>query len=402
MAGAIRTRERCKCGGKYTVQIIRQMPGMFCSRGCGTAPRYYYIDARSIRRKVPPGTPRPKAVGIVTEDENGHRLDSYFGAARLLDAIRHDYDKNPFAFNAERWRGNNRSRKLKDVWADWKAIVDQTKGYGYRKQVDQIGRLRILPFLGEKIVGRGDMMEITAGDLERVNIALINDQHLAPETRFQAFQRLKECLKFARREKWIGTDDIPEFPKIRRVRIKDIYTASRRVQDDVRAYLPEHFRLAHDFLVDTGCRINEAMGLKKDDLVEGLSRVHIQRGIDPERKEGPPKNGESRMVDISPALFASLKALPALHDAYLWPYKPGLAFNTSDYRKAFTAAKLAAGYPQLTPYGTYRHSVASTVAEESLRESRVAAAKQLGNGVGIVERYIHGEESQVVGIGKGD
>jgi hypothetical protein len=83
---------------------------------CGkhrTAPRKFYIDARSFKN-------RKGAVGYLFRDERGILFDSFLAARRMLEAVRHDYDKDRLKFDSTKWSTIGRkNHNLSDVWEAW-------------------------------------------------------------------------------------------------------------------------------------------------------------------------------------------------------------------------------------------------------------------------------------------
>lgn len=395
MKGSVRTQEKCPvCGGAFTLQIVQNNPGLYCEAGHRTVPRRFYLDCRMFRRHVPRDSEKPPAVGYVFRDERGILLDSYFAAARMLESIRHDYDKDPTKFNALKWSTiGTRSRRFKDVWEKYEETVYRSGARVTHTHTELFGRLHILPVLGDVLLGKDDSMELTPGELRRLDAAL-QEKRLSPQTRISIFAAVRACLSYAKDEKLIGTDDIPKFPKVARSPLKKKYWMTPEVHAQIRDLHTHRVRLLLDVLFETGMRPGEGCGLQKDDILpEG--KIYIQRALDYKRRVGPPKNGKPRYVDISDDLHKALMALPALGEAYLFTTGNGIPYNTGTLSKMYRGHADAAGYPQLSLY-SLRHSTASRIAADVREKSELAASAALGNGQRMAaDHYIH-DGSQLV------
>src|SRR5438093_2277384 len=102
-------------------------------------------------------------------------------------------------------------------------------------------------------------------------------------------------------------------------------------KEDVRAMTREQVRLFFDTadteaalyypllltMYQCGLRIGEALGLHLDDVDLRNAQITVQRTIDDTGKEGRPKSGKSRTVDMSQELVACLKRYKAERAAKL-------------------------------------------------------------------------------------
>ena len=98
MKGKVRTREKCpQCGGEF--KVIEEMD-ILCPK-CQTRPKTFYIwlywsyEGKNKHR--------------IARDRNGHILDSYKRAHRLLESIRKDIDDQTFSITdylPRRWNSS--------------------------------------------------------------------------------------------------------------------------------------------------------------------------------------------------------------------------------------------------------------------------------------------------------
>ena len=149
--------------------------------------------------------------------------------------------------------------------------------------------------------------------------------------------------------------------------------------------MPADTHLLMETYCALGCRPGEACGLKRRDLRDD-GRVTIQRSIDVWGNEKATKTGKERTAGIPAELFARLRALPLLPDAYLFT-RGGAPFNPNRLSHWFRV--VTPDHPQLTLYTFSRHSLATRVKREAEKAGIQEAAKRIGNTPAIArEHYI--------------
>lgn len=391
MKGSVRTKERCPvCGNPFDAilhPLTQDVIDLMCGK-CRTRPRRVFVDARSIRN-------RKGVVGYLFRDERGILFDSFLAAARMLEAVRHDFDKDPLRFDPTRWsRIGRESHKLADVWWAWHSEISKTRSRAYYTRINHFGDRHVLPILGEV-----DVRELTRGQVQELETAMTG-KGLSPSSRRSVLRTLKDALCYARDEKMIGVDDIPKFPAVK-VPHQDRYVADEALQQHIIARMPERVRLMMQVLVATGMRPGEACGLKKRDIRDDR-RIHIQRAIDAWRNERSPKNNRERYTDPLPeGLWNDLRALPVLPEAWLFVNSDGKLFTTGILSQMFKDATRAAGYPQLTLYTATRHSRASRDRREEKDRDVQERALTLGNSPKMVGGHYQQDRSMVLGLGTG-
>jgi integrase len=117
------------------------------------------------------------------------------------------------------------------------------------------------------------------------------------------------------------------------------------------AELPHKWRTLVAFLVGTGCRLDEALMLRWDD-------VDLEHRLVTLRKT---KSGKARRVPIFDSVLTVLKEMKLARDAssYLWPGHKGKRLSQPSIRKPFKAAVIRAGLPKQLRLHDLRHTFAS-------------------------------------------
>lgn len=117
------------------------------------------------------------------------------------------------------------------------------------------------------------------------------------------------------------------------------------------AELPYKWRTLVAFLVGTGCRLDEALRLRWDDVDLDHRLVTLRKT----------KSGKVRRVPIFDSVLPVLKQMRLERggNALLWPSKSGRKSDLSAPRKPFKAAALRAGLPPQLRLHDLRHTFAS-------------------------------------------
>ena len=156
---------------------------------------------------------------------------------------------------------------------------------------------------------------------------------------------------------------------------------------------PLKWRAITYLLIDTGCRRGEAMGLKWEsvDLKSGVLSIERALLYSPARGvyEGPPKNGKSRSVRLSPETIALLNQYRRhqlslrlkngdrwIESGYVFTQDNGDRMNpdsVTDWLNKFSAAN---DLPHIHPHA-FRHTAASTMIANGV--DIVTTANELGH-----------------------
>jgi integrase len=205
----------------------------------------------------------------------------------------------------------NVEASLQQWYDDYKPTFSDS----YAQLAEIIIRLHLVPFFGSM---RLDEVE------ERHILQFVSEKTTRPKNPLKA-ATLKNILSLFRRVMTLAVEreDISRNPcrnlgglltKVSRQQIDEVKHADSWTRDEVRTLLatareedPRFYPFV-SFLVSTGCRRGEALGLKWADVNFENGRIHIRRALVRGRL-GTPKSGRSRFVVISPGLSEVLKAL---------------------------------------------------------------------------------------------
>lgn len=146
-------------------------------------------------------------------------------------------------------------------------------------------------------------------------------------------------------------------------------------------------------LIDTGCRRGEAMGLKWESVDFQNDLISIERALlytaETGIFEGPPKNGESRVVRIAPETAAVLKEWAAVQaqqrkdsgdrwveTGYVFTSETGEPISPDSITQWLNGFAKKSGLPHIHPHA-FRHTVASNMIADGI--DLVTAANELGH-----------------------
>jgi hypothetical protein len=147
MTGKVRTRERCpQCSNPF--KIVEE-EAIYCLT-CNTRPKSFYIFLYHDKGKY-----------RISRDTDGHLLDSYKRAHRLLESIRKEIDDGIFTIanylpkEVERFRG-------KFLFPKWYEVKkSEGRAPSHLREIERYIRLYYVPFFMNK-----DIRKIKAGDTE--------------------------------------------------------------------------------------------------------------------------------------------------------------------------------------------------------------------------------------------
>lgn len=298
-------------------------------------------------------------------------------AAALVAVTRAEAAVLTFGTYAERWLENRR-------------LADRTRGE-YRSLLDN----RILPTFGER-----ELAAITSAEVEAWRKA---QPSTTPTRTAAAVALLRTILGTA--ERWGAVavsparkaDDEPERPR----RAKEIKPATLPQLEALAAAMPEPYRLLVLFLAWNAVRYGEATELRREDIEirtvkakDGtetkLGTIRVERGVvklKGSRKIKDPKSEAGRRTvhcppHLIPMLEHHLEHVAKGGLLFPSPEDPTKHLAHSTFHRWFTAAREAAGRPDLRPHDL-RHTGAvlaaqtgATLAElmSRLGHSTVAAA----------------------------
>jgi integrase len=225
-------------------------------------------------------------------------FDSFLAAKRMLESIRHDYDKDRLKFDPTKWsRLGRKACTLRECAREWQPIVDKTCSRVHAKHVESFFRLHINPALGDL-----DVREITPDDIERFHLSLL-DKGYQPKTVRDIMTTLKTLFRRIH-EKMRLIDIVPSFPTIR-VPKKIRGWIDRDVQDAVLQFMPDRTHLLMEIMFETGIRPGEAVALRAKSLVDG--GVYVDAAMGSDRKLKTTKTGHEEHYPLSASLFLRIK-----------------------------------------------------------------------------------------------
>ncbi len=331
MKGKVRTREKCpKCGEKF--HIVEEI-GIYCPE-CKTYPRTYYIFLYWQGNKY-----------RISRDPDGHILDSYKRAHRLLELIRLDIDKGIFSpanylpKEIEQFRGKN-------LFPKWLKTKNE-KSPTYIRELNRYVNQFFLPYFEQT-----DLRKITAGDIEDFYHWL--PQNLSLKTKKNIMDALKNFLLWLYQREAIAR--VPSIPKISPPE-PPIYIITREAQIKILDCMDVHHRPIFHFLMLHPVRPGEARALKVKDFDFEKMVVHIERTID-EFGERKRKNKKDYYLPVSPEFDLSILK-NRFPDEYVFLNKAGRPYHPESMRKIWHRARKKAGIPEISMYHGTRHSWAT-------------------------------------------
>jgi integrase len=102
------------------------------------------------------------------------------------------------------------------------------------------------------------------------------------------------------------------------------------------------------FLVQTGCRLGEALKLKWSQFDLNMGTVEILES----------KNGEGRLIHVSAQLIEFLKAHPRVSEHVFVDQRDGLGWDMAKYRKQFSKIRNKINFPKYWNNHGFRHAFA--------------------------------------------
>ena len=140
------------------------------------------------------------------------------------------------------------------------------------------------------------------------------------------------------------------------------------------------------FLLRTGARRGEAVGLRWEDVDLAARTIQIRR-THYRGHEGPPKSGKPRTIPIAADLLAALQGHRHLRGVYVFCRDDGRPLAARQVLQAVRAAAAAAGLRKIGCH-TLRHSFATHLCQAGADLRSVQAL--LGHGSLLVtEKYLH-------------
>jgi integrase len=354
MLGAVRTKEKCpKCQGPFQGQPLQ------CPH-CLTSPHRYFVDFpwKGQRIKLYTG-------------KDGHPLDSWERAFRLLTAMRNEIDLGKFDPKDYVAR-EIRSLFFENYILVWLARRErecqrQQLARSYLKDLKGAARNHFIPYFRGK-----NIRDIRAGDIEDFRNQL--PETLSPKTVRNLLGSLHKLFQDAYR--WRDILHLPTFPQ---VRIKEPVTKwiaeedQERILSKVREPVYRAFFL---FLMKQGCRPSEARALRweKVDLEHDI--VTIDAAFDLNTFRPSTKEKDTRYLPLHPEVKEAILKLPRALNGFVFVNRQGRPLSSCRVYDHWRQAAQRAGI-KITCYEGTRHSLASQAINRGVPEGKIG--KMLGH-----------------------
>lgn len=381
MQGKVRTREKCpNCCNPF--KIIEETD-ISCPK-CNTRPKTFFIFLYHYKGKY-----------RISRDPDGHILDSYRRAHRLLESIRREIDGNTFKLSnyipkeIEEFRGH----KLLESWLRLKKEKDLSPLH--IRNIQQHIEKYYLPLLREI-----DCRKINSDLIERFFLSL--PSHLGLKTKQNIMMMLKNfCYYLLRRE------IIPRMPYFESLSPPQppITWITKRNQSEIIGHLQNRHKPIFYFLMYHPIRISEATSLKVKDFNLENRSVHICRAFSGTELR-PRKNKRCYYLPISSQFDISVLK-DKLSEAFIFTNSKGKPYRGNDLRKMWRKACKKAGIDIKLKNAT-RHSIASQAINEgvpleviskALGHSSLEITKQKYASMEIERLRIMVEDCKVLNIG---
>lgn len=358
MHGKVRTRERCpKCDNKF--QIIEEVD-ILCP-ACNTRPETFFIWIYWQGTKY-----------RFSRDREGHILDSYRRAHRLLENIRTDIDSKIFSpldyipKELEQFRGH----RLMEKWLQGK------EGQGMAPTHLKSTRAMIQKYF-KPAFGEIDCRDIRTHHIEDFlnNLPKTLDSKtglpkpLALKTKKNILIMLKNfCYWLFRRENLLR---MPQFPVVSPPE-QPIKWITKESQLKALSFIHPHHQPIFEFLFYHPVRISEARALKVKDFNREQGTVLICRAWSGTELRSR-KNKKPYYLPLS-RHFNPAGLKDKLPEAFAFTNKIGEAYTIGRLERLWHAARVKAEIPPISLYNASRHSIASQARTSGIELSKIGAA----------------------------
>jgi len=381
MAGKIRTREVCpKCHKKF--HIIEEID-IYCPE-CGTRPKTYYIFFYQEKKKH-----------RIPRDTDGHILDSYRRAHRLIESIRDDIDKGIFNISnyipkeIEAFRGYK-------LLAQWFKVKEQ-------KDLSPLHLKNIKGYIGNYFLPyfrQVDCRKMSSDHIERFFLGLSAD--LGLKSKQNIMMMLKNFCYYLLRREIIAR--MPYFEALSPPQPPIIWITKEDQWKIIQYIQPQHSPI-YTFLMYHPLRINEATALQVKDFDLKKRSIHICKAFSDKQLRSR-KNKRCYYLPLSSQFDISILR-NKLPEAFAFTNSKGKPYQGNDLRKMWRKACKKAGIDIKLKNAT-RHSTATQayndgvpleVISKALGHSSLEITKQRYASMEVERLRIVVENRKVIGIG---
>jgi integrase len=358
MSGKIRTREKCpRCGGAF--KIVEEVD-IFCPE-CGTKPESFFIRLYWQGKE-----------NRISQDRDGHKLDSFKRAHRFVERIRSEIDARTFSIadyqpkEIEQFRAHS----LLPKW--YASKISLNRAPTHLREVKRLVEKLFIPFFKNL-----DCRDIRTFHIED----FFNTLSGSDKTKKNYMIMLKNFCH------WLNDRDIllrlPKFPDISPAQPVITWT-TKEVQHQVVAAVPEKDRPIFQFAIYHPIRPGELRALRVKDFLVDQGMVQISRAFSL-TEERSRKNKKPYYLPLSATFDRSvLKA--KLPEAFVFLNAIGRPYTASGLRKIWHRACKNAKVPYINFYSATRHSTASQALNAGVSLDRISAALGHSN-LEITRRY---------------
>lgn len=349
MTGRIRTKEACpRCGGKF------QGEPLSCPE-CRTTPTRYFVHFSWHSQPIK-----------LYSGKDGHPLDSWERAYRLLTAMRNEVDLGKFDPKdySPKEISVLRFGKYVEAWIERRSREQERRhiSKSYLKGIRRYAASYFMPFFGTKSI-----RDLRTADIEDFRDWL--PVHLSAKTVSNIMRVLHKLFQDALRRR--DTLIMPEFPKIE-VGEALIKWLSPEEQARILKRVQEPYRTYFLFLMHQGCRPAEGRALKWENVKFRESQVIIQAAMDINEFRPFTKERDVRYLPLHPEVAAALRRLPRSLTGFVFVNRAGRPLSATRvqacWQKAARAAGLDVGLYQGTKHSLGTQAINRGVSERLLAE----------------------------------
>lgn len=349
MLGAVRTKEKClKCQGAFTGEPL-QCPN------CLTHPRRFFVDFPWNGQRIKLYT-----------GKDGHPLDSWERAYRMLTAMRNEIDLGKFDAKdyAPREIRNLRFETYVLSWIERRTRERERRhiSKSYLKSIKEYARNYYIPFFGKTSIR----------DIREAHIEDLRDQlpdHLSAKTVYNILGVLHKLLQDAYRRRDILI--LPEFPRVQ-VGEAVIRWITEAEQDRILARIKEPvYRAYFLFLMRQGCRPAEGRALKWEEVNLRENQVIIRAAMDLNEYRPFTKERDVRYLPLHPEVREALGRLPRSLSGYVFVNRQGRPLSATRVRMQWKKAAQGAGL-NIGCYQGTKHSLGTQAINRGVSERLLA------------------------------
>jgi len=345
MKGAVRGVGKCKCGGKWenTGKVI------ICPK-CKKEPKRYYVDLGRYEGK------RPR----LFQDKEGHTLDSYNRAFRLLEHIRYQIDNH--SFDLKFWIKTDYQKFIFEnyVWRWFDRSCENLAPSTKSKRKGFIKNYHIPRF------GKKDIRSIRSGQIEDYYLSL--PKGMSNKQKKNIIDDLHKLFSDAWRRENI--EKIPVFPQI------DFDTPlfqwiDRETQERVLENIPSFDRDIFRFIIMVGCRPGEALALMWDAIDLKNKIIYLKRTFSDTTLKQKTKTNDWRVIPITDEILEIMKRRGRSISGFVFVNQHGRHY-TAKINVIWNKACEKAGI-KINLYNGTRHSFGSQKINEGFTLDEIGA-----------------------------